>query len=306
MKLRATASGGGAILLWSTLAALTAATRGIPPFETLALSFFVAFLAGIAVLALRGRLRRLRQAPLAWAIGVAGLFAYHALYFSALDHAPPAQAGLIAYLWPLLIVLFAAFLPGGMLRARHVLGALMGLAGTVVILLGAQGLSGHGSALGYGCALAAAFVWALYSVANRRISAVPSDLIAGVCGVVAALALVAHGVTEPTVMPNAGQALALLALGLGPVGLAFFLWDFATKQGDLALLGTLSYAAPLLSTGLLIALGRAPMSGSIIAAAALIVGGAGVSAGLTRKGKAHPSPTPADTPGGRGPQRGTH
>ncbi|MGC9269090.1 aromatic amino acid exporter YddG [Acidiphilium sp.] len=293
---RATTIGGGAILLWSTLALLAATTRGIPPFETLAISFGVACLVGLAVLASRRRLGRLRQSPRAWAIGFFGLFAYHALYFTALDNAPPAQAGLIAYLWPLLIVIFAALLPGGALRARHLLGAVMGLAGTMLILLGGSGLAGHGTALGYGCALAAAFVWSGYSVANRTISAVPSELIAGVCGAVSLAALAVHLATEASVMPRPVQWAALMALGIGPVGLAFYFWDFATKHGDLALLGTMSYAAPLLSTALLIAVGWAGFTWNLLGAAALIVGGAAVSVGVTRRGKVRPSPAPVDRP----------
>jgi len=38
----------------------------------------------------------------------------------------------------------------------------------------------------------------------------------------------------------------VVALGLGPVGLAFFTWDVGMKRGDIQMLGTLSYAAPLL------------------------------------------------------------
>ena len=298
---KATAIGGLAILLWSTLALLAASTRGIPPFETLALSFGVAFAAGMVVLVVRRRLGRLRQPVRAWALGFAGIFIYHALYFTALDHAPPAQASLIAYLWPLLIVVFAASLPGGRLLLRHLAGAALGLAGTVLILLGGHGLAGDGSALGYGCAFAAAFVWTGYSVANQRISAVPSELIAGVCGAVAFAALLVHVAAEPTIAPSVAQWGAIIALGLGPVGLAFFFWDHATKRGDLALLGTLSYAAPLLSTALLIAVGRTPMTPTIIGAAVLIVGGAAVSVGVRRKGRVRLSPTLADRTGGHGP-----
>lgn len=221
---RATISGGGAILLWSSLALLAVTTRGIPPFETLAISFGIACFSGMVWLLVRGRLGRLRQSPLAWALGFGGLFAYHALYFTAMDKAPPAQAGLIAYLWPLLIVLFAAWLPGGALRARHLVGALMGLCGTALILLGHQqsgsGLNA-GAVAGYACALAAAFVWSGYSVANRRISSVPSELIIGVCGLVCGAAALVHCLTEPTIVPHPLQWAALIGLGLGTVGVAF-------------------------------------------------------------------------------------
>lgn len=297
---KATAIGGLAILLWSVLAPLAASTRGIPPFETLAASFGVACAVGLAVLAARRRLGRLRQPAYAWALGFAGIFTYHALYFTALDHAPPAQASLICYLWPLLIVVFAAFLPGGRLRLRHAAGAAMGLAGTALIVLGGTGLAGHGTVLGYGCAFAAAFVWSGYSVANQRISTVASELIAGVCGAVAVAALLVHVATEPTVVPGPGQAFAIVALGIGPVGLAFFFWDHATKHGDLALLGTLSYAAPLLSTALLIVLGQTPFTAAIVGAAALIVGGAAISVGVRRRGMDRPSPGLAARPGERG------
>lgn len=279
---RATISGGGAILLWSSLALLAVTTRGIPPFETLAISFGIACLSGVVWLSARGRLGVLRQPPSAWALGFVGLFAYHALYFTAMDKAPPAQAGLIAYLWPLLIVLFAALLPGGKLLVRHLAGALMGLCGTALILLGHKnGGSGlnAGAVSGYACALAAAFVWSGYSVANRRISSVPSELIIGVCGLVCVAAVFVHCLTEPTILPQPLQWAALIGLGLGPVGVAFLLWDYATKHGNLALLGTLSYAAPLLSTALLIVVGRTAFTLGLCLAALLIVGGAVVSTG---------------------------
>ena len=279
---RATICGSGAILLWSTLALLAVTTRGIPPFETLAISFGVACCSGMIWLAARRDLGLLRQPPKAWAIGFVGLFAYHALYFTAMDNAPPAQAGLISYLWPLLIVLFAALLPGGKLLGRHLFGALMGLCGTALILLGRHADKGAGisaeAGCGYACAFAAAFVWSGYSVANRKIQSVPSALIIGVCGLVCLAAAIAHGLTEPTILPSLRQWTALVGLGLGPVGVAFLLWDHATKHGNLALLGTLSYAAPLLSTALLVATGRTTFTVGLCLAALLIVGGAIVSA----------------------------
>jgi len=128
---RATAVGLAAILMWAALAILTVGARGVPPFELLTLSFSVAALAGGVVLAARGRaaLAQLRQGWAPWLAAFAGIFLYHALYFTALTLAPAAQANLINYLWPLLIVLLAAATGSG-LHARHVAGALLGLAGT--------------------------------------------------------------------------------------------------------------------------------------------------------------------------------
>ena len=245
----------------------------------LALSFAVAFAASLVLLAGRGRaaLGRLRQPAGPWLLAFAGLFLYHALYFAALKAAPPAEASLVNYLWPLLIVLFAAALPGGRLRPRHVAGAALGLAGTALVLRGGGGAPRGSPALGYAAALGAAVTWAGYSVLNRRFAAVPSEMIGGVCGTVALAGLACHLALERTAMPDALGWAAVVLLGLGPVGLAFFAWDYATKHGNLPVLGTLSYLAPLLSTALLVAGGQAEATPGLAAAAALVILGAAVA-----------------------------
>ncbi|MDB5641600.1 MAG: EamA family transporter [Hyphomicrobiales bacterium] len=273
----ATLAGFGAILLWSALAVLTTATGDVPPFQLTAITFATGGLAGLAVLLWRGETGVLRQRPAVWALGVGGLFLYHALYFAALRSAPPAEAGLVNYLWPLLIVLFSALLPGETLRLRHIVGALTGFAGLVVLFVG-KGEGFSALSAGYGLAFAAAFVWAGYSVASRRFAAVPSGAVAGFCLATAALAGVLHVATERTVWPqDAGQWAALALLGLGPAGAAFFLWDHGVKRGDIRLIGVLSYAAPVLSTLWLVAAGRAEAGWPLAAACAMIVVGAAVA-----------------------------
>lgn len=277
----ATMVGVTAIGFWAVLALLTVATRGIPPLQVLALSFGVAFLAGMLVLALRGRaaLELLRQPLAPWLTAFCALFLYHALYFYALATIPPARASLIAYLWPLLIVLMAAWLPGGQsLRARHLAGAAMGLLGTALIFAdGSAPIQDAGSLSGYAAAGACALIWSGYSVANRRFSQVPSEMLVGVCGAVALAGGLLHFALEDSVRPDALQWGAIVLLGIGPVGLAFLAWDHATKHGNLPLLGALSYLAPLASTLLLVLTGLAPASLAIGLAALLIVGGAGLA-----------------------------
>jgi drug/metabolite transporter (DMT)-like permease len=213
-----------------------------------------------------------------WVVGIGGLFGYHALYFAALRNAPPADASLIAYLWPLLIVLFSAALPGERLRPRHVIGAMLAFAGAATLFLskGAGFASASGSArLGYGLALCCAFVWSGYSVLSRSLKQAPTEAVAGFCIVTAALAALCHVAFESTVAPSsAAQWLAILGLGLGPVGLAFYIWDYGVKHGDIRILGVAAYAAPLLSTLILVAAGIAPATPALALACALIVGGA--------------------------------
>jgi drug/metabolite transporter (DMT)-like permease len=276
---RGTLVGMVSILLWSGLALLTVRARGIPSFELMALSFTVACLAGLGVLRLRGpaALRELRQPMAPWLTAFLGLFVYHALYFYAVATVPAVQASLISYLWPLLIVLFAALYAGQRLRMRHVLGALLGLGGTALVVLGG-GAGGVGAPIGYAAALGSAVVWAGYSVLNRRYSATPSGVIVGVCGAVALAGALCHAMFEPTVIPQPEQWAAIAALGLGPVGLAFMAWDHATKHGNLPLLGAISYLAPLFSTLLLVLAGDAAGSWRVVLAAVLVIGGAVIAA----------------------------
>jgi len=271
----ATLAGLGAILLWSLLALLTAATVGIPPFQVMAITFAIGGLTGLAVLAARHRLAELVQPPAAWALGLYGLFCYHAIYFTALKLAPPAEASLVAYLWPLLIVLMSGLLPGGGLSLRHVIAALMGLAGMALLALGKGALTfSPEHRLGYGLALVSAFIWSSYSVLSRRMASVPNGAVVGHCLATAGLAALCHLTIERWVTPTPSGWLALVGLGLGPVGAAFFLWDTGMKLGDLRFLGVASYATPVLSTLVLVATGTTTASLSLALACLLIAGGA--------------------------------
>jgi drug/metabolite transporter (DMT)-like permease len=276
----ATFIGLGAIALWSVLALLTASAGAVPPFELAALTFAIGGGCGFVYAAARGRLAALRQPWRVWAVGVGGLFGYHALYFAALNHAPPAEASLVAYLWPLLIVLLSGLLPGERLRPRHIAGAVLGFAGAATLFAArAGGLGAHpleaGVAAGYALALGCAFVWSGYSVLSRRLKAAPTEAVAGFCLATAALATLWHFVFETNVAPaGAAQWAAIIGLGLGPVGLAFYVWDYGVKHGDISLLGVAAYAAPVLSTLILVAAGFAQPTIALGLACALIVGGA--------------------------------
>jgi drug/metabolite transporter (DMT)-like permease len=241
------------------------------------MTFGIGGLAGMSLWMLRpGAIRAMRQPWPVWLLGISGLFGYHFFYFTALRNAPPVEAGLINYLWPLLIVLFSAMLPGERLKWQHVAGALLALAGAGLIVTGGAALSLRAPyALGYGFALAAALTWSGYSVLSRRLAAVPSDAITGSCLATAVLAGVCHVLLERTAWPDdVWQWLSIVALGLGPVGLAFYVWDVGVKHGDIQVLGAASYAAPLLSTTILIVTGYATYSNTVLVACVLITAGA--------------------------------
>ena len=286
----ATGIGFISILLWSQLAVLTTLTGGIPPLQMVAMSFMLAGAIGLVYLlrSKNGWRSLLATPPGAWALGVSGLFGFHLFFFLALRTAPAVEASLIIYLWPLLIVLFSAALPknddGAGLKWWHIMGAALGLAGTVIIVTGDNDSSlipGGGSIpwLGYGAALAAALSWSSYSVANRRFANVPTTSVAGFCLVTAIAATLAHLNLETTLWPaSMSEWLAVAALGLGPVGSAFYFWDFGVKHGDIRVLGAAAYTAPLLSTISLVAFGLATATPSLWAACTFITIGAALAA----------------------------
>ncbi|MEL6467458.1 MAG: EamA family transporter [Pseudomonadota bacterium] len=281
----ATLIGFVAVLLWGVLALLTVGSAPTPPFLLNTLCFAIGGTLGLIWAAVSGGLRHLRMVPgHVYLMGTLGLFGYHALYFSALRLAPAAEASLIAYLWPLLIVLFSGLLPGEMLRMGHILGALVGFAGAALIVTGGATGFDHAALPGYLLALLCALTWSSYSVLSRRFGSVPTASVAVFCVGSAALSVPLHLLLEDTLWPSGaiGWTSAIL-LGLGPVGLAFYVWDIGVKRGDIQILGTASYAAPLLSTVVLVVAGVAAPSWSLALAALLITGGALLAARASLK-----------------------
>jgi drug/metabolite transporter (DMT)-like permease len=274
---RATLIGTSAIALWALLALLTIGSAPVPPLQLNAMTFGIGAAVGLIWTARRGFgiLRGISWRV--YAFGTAGLFGYHALYFTAFRLGPDASTGLIAYLWPLLIVLLSGLLPNERLRARHIAGAALGFGGAALIVLqsGSGGIVPAALALGFLCAL----TWAAYSVISRTMGAVPTEAVTVFCAATAILSLLAHVAFETTAWPagTIGWA-SVIALGLGPVGAAFFTWDIGMKRGDIQTLGAASYAAPLLSTLALIIAGISKPTPTLGIAAVLIVAGAALAA----------------------------
>lgn len=277
-KARATAIGFTAVLMWSLLALFTIGSAPVPPLLLNAICFGIGGLIGLVWTARQGFGVLRGVSWKVYAFGTVGLFGYHFLYFTAFRLSPTAETGLIAYLWPLFIVLLSGLLPGERLRAPHVIGALIAFAGAAVIVLG-RGGDGEGSTLGLVLAFACALTWAGYSVLSRRLGEVPTESVTVFCLATAVLSVVTHLALEETVWPDGPMGwAAVLALGIGPVGAAFFTWDIGMKRGDIQLLGVGSYAAPLLSTLALVVAGIAKPSWTIAVAAVLITAGAALAA----------------------------
>lgn len=265
-----------AIAIWATLASLGTALVHLPPFLMTGIALIIGSVPSWP-LVLRNR-AAWKVPPRTLALGIYGLFGYHFLLFIALRHAPPVEANLVNYLWPLLMVVLApVLLPGLLLRPVHVVAALLGFAGAAAAILGARGGTAAGPASeywGFLPALGSAVIWASYSLGTKRVPAFPTSAI-GLFGLVSGLlALACHALLEAPATLSGQDWLLLVVCGLGPLGAAFFLWDMALKRGDARQIGILSYITPLASTALLLAVTGRPLTWSIALAAILIISAA--------------------------------
>ncbi len=274
-----------AVLVWSSLAFLGLRLAHIPPF----------LLVGMALVIGSGcSLHRISQwrVPLrVMALGIYGLFGYHLCLFLALRLAPPVEANLMNYLWPLFIVVFSPLiLPGYSLRAHHLLAALLGMGGAALIVTGGSLVSFQSTYLpGYLLGGTAAFLWATYSLLTKRVGGFPNAAIGGFCFVSGMLSLLVHVFLEEPYALTLGDVPFLLALGVGPMGGAFFLWDGALRLGDPRIIGALAYLTPLLSTLLLILSGRGTFTLVSGGAMVCILGGAFLGTWGSRKGEKSPA-----------------
>jgi len=262
----------GAILLWASLAMLGLRLSHLPPFWLTGVALLVGSVIALPLSRLDFSQWRLPLRTLA--LGVYGLFGFHFLLFIALRHAPPVQANLVNYLWPLgMVVLAPLLLPGMRLTLRHALAAGIGFAGAALAITGGRPVEVE-LAWGYLPALGSAFVWASYSLLTQRGPPFSTSAIGLFALVSGTLSLLCHVLLEPPAQVRSEDWPALLLMGLGPLGAAFYLWDAALKQGNPQQIGLLSFLTPLLSTLLLLWSSGQAVSLTVAGAAALIVGAA--------------------------------
>jgi drug/metabolite transporter (DMT)-like permease len=275
-----------AVILWGSLAALGASLGHIPPLLLTGIGLLIGSVVSLPIA--KFDLRALKVSKKALAVGVFGLFGYHAWLFAGLQNAPSVQANLVNYLWPLLIVVLAPlFLPNTKLLARHVIAAVIGFIGAALAILSGVQLVG-GFEIGYLFALIAAFFWASYSLMTKRVEFRTSAV--GSFGFISGLlAIAAHLLFEPATEIALGDWPLLIALGLGPLGASFYLWDYALKNGNPQRVGLIAFLTPLISTVLLLVVSNTPLSPLLALSALLIFGAAFIGSRERVNNKTHGS-----------------
>lgn len=259
----------GAIALWSSLAFLGLSVSRVPPFLLVGITLSIGSIFGVF------GIRQWKVSPRVLAVGIYGLFGYHFCLFMAFRNAPPIEANLLNYLWPLLIVLLSpVFLPNYKLNKKHFVSAILGFLGAALIVTKGRLNISTDAWSGYLLAILAAFIWSSYSLMLKRMSGIPTSAIGLYCLVSGLLSLVCHNLYEPSYSVSLDEIYSLVILGIGPMGIAFFLWDKALKLGDPRVIGALSYLTPLASTLILILFGHGSFTWISFLAMLCIIGGA--------------------------------
>lgn len=269
---RATLMGLGALIMWTLEPLLVSEVNGLPIFELLAIIFFSSFF----ITAIRATKKKrwgliLKQPAFIWIAGFMGICASDFAYIYGSQHAPIAHVDLIDYLWPCLVVAFTSMLPNERFTPQHVIGALLGFLGIFVLVHHEIEMNGFNITyfIGYLLALLAACLWGGYSAFSRYNKAVPTEMVGMYCGLGAVICLILHLKFETFVMPTYTQGSLAILTGITGAGLAYQLWDYGVKFGDVYLLSSLTYIARISAMALLVIFGKAPLTLSLVIACTL-------------------------------------
>jgi drug/metabolite transporter (DMT)-like permease len=276
-RLLPTLLGAAGVLLWATETTLITYTAAIPPIQTVALAFTFAALLSPLMWWITGESpgEAFRLPVPVWVLMVGSLVGYHAVIYYATQLAPPGPAALLQGTTPLMIMLGSAFLPGERLRWWHLLGGGLGFIGMGMLVESGGGTGSGGDPVFHLTLIGiAAALWGIYSVATRSLPQVPSSALGVFYVAGSILCLMAHFSLEDWVTPTWTELGAIAGLGLLPMGLAIYLWDFGCKHGDIQALGALSYIEPFIGAALVALLTSGALEPRLVWAGCLVIGGA--------------------------------
>lgn len=261
-----------AILLWSSAASLITALNDIPPIELLALShLFGFFYVGFYRFYKNKSLKPFFSASIKnYLIGLLGVSFAILLYYIGMRNAPPLEANLLNYLWPILIVLISALVNKKRLSKKITLSVSMGFIGAFLLISKDSGLS-FDIQSGHIMAFTGAVLWAYFCVISKKIN-LNQDHMVLIFALSSIILLIASALFEDMAMPSTLVDYILLIL-LGTLATAYIFWNYAMKHGDADVIAVYAYIIPFFSNILLIAFGLAETSPRIYLAMTFIFGG---------------------------------
>lgn len=251
----ATACGLVAILLWSTAAGLIRSVS--ERFGPLGGAALIYTLGAVLLFVLLGR-PRVRSTSWFYLIMGSALFvAYEVCLSLALGYASnrnqAIELGVVNYLWPCLTVLLAIVMNGQKARWMIVPGTALALFGILWVVSG-NGLSlativTHVSSnpLSYSLAVGCAITFALYCNVTRRYAG-GQNLVMLFFALTAGVLWLKYAASSEVIPAfTLNSSAQLVAAGVAMAG-GYALWNLGILRGNLTLLATASYSAPVLSS----------------------------------------------------------
>jgi drug/metabolite transporter (DMT)-like permease len=276
-------NGLGAVLLWSTVAtAFKISLAALTPLALVALASAVSWLFLLGVLYVTGaaqELRGLQRKSLVYALtlGLLNPGLYYLVLFAAYDALLAQEAMALNYTWALVLPLLAVPLLRQPLKGRDAIAALISYSGVVVIATRGDvtGLTLSNPA-GVALAIGSTLLWALYWIANTKISLSPVVSLFLNFSAAAPLLLLAALWRGDLDSVSLTGALGAVYIGLFEMGLSFILWLQAMRlTNNTARISTLIFLAPPLSLLLIWWLLNEPVMPSTLVGLVFILGGLG-------------------------------
>jgi len=276
-------NGLGAVLLWSTVAtAFKISLAALTPLALVALASAVSWLFLLGVLYVTGaaqELRGLQRKSLVYALtlGLLNPGLYYLVLFAAYDALLAQEAMALNYTWALVLPLLAIPLLRQPLKGRDAIAALISYSGVVVIATRGDvtGLTLSNPA-GVALAIGSTLLWALYWIANTKISLSPVVSLFLNFSAAAPLLLLAALWRGDLDSVSLTGALGAVYIGLFEMGLSFILWLRAMRlTNNTARISTLIFLAPPLSLLLIWWLLNEPVMPSTLVGLVFILGGLG-------------------------------
>lgn len=207
------------------------------PVEILIVRFVMGFLALLVIYPKKLKTKSKKEELTFALAGLCGMCLYYLLENIALTYTLASNVGVIISVAPFFTAIFTHLFMKSKekLHIRFFVGFAVAMAGIVIIGFNGQKLQLN--PLGDFLALAAAIVWALYSVLTKKISGFGYNIILstrrtffyGIVFMIPALFIFDFRI-DLTRFENVSNLFNILYLGLGASALCFVTWNFAVKE----------------------------------------------------------------------------